>query len=77
MPLLNYPQYEAALVSNGIIYVNSIAHVAPEFFVDIIGMPRGAVGDFLKHSTTLMRRAEKGKDKANAIVIKKEEEKEN
>ena len=46
MPLLNYPQYEAALVSSGIIYVNSVAHIDRSFFVDIIHMPEGAVGDF-------------------------------
>jgi len=71
MPLLNYPQYEAALVSNGIIYVNSAAHIDHSFFVDIIHMPKGAVGDFLERAATLTQRAQKGKGRA--IVTKEED----
>lgn len=74
MPLLNYPQYEGALVSNGIIYVNSAAHIDRSFFVDVIRMPEGAVGDFLEHAATLTHRVQKGKGKMNTIITKKEEE---
>jgi hypothetical protein len=74
MPLLDYPQYESALVANGVAYVNSAANVAPNFFTDIIHMPQGAVGEFLEHAQALTRRAQKGKGKANAIDIKEEKE---
>jgi hypothetical protein len=76
MPLLDYPQYESSLLTKGIFYVNNAALISRDFFVDIVGMPEGAVGDFLSHCKTLMRRAMKGKGKANHlsdIVIKKEE----
>jgi hypothetical protein len=74
MLLLNYPQYESALVTNGVAYVNSVANVASNLFTDIIHMPQEAVGEFLKHVQALTRRAQKGKGKANAIDIKEEKE---
>jgi len=73
MPLLNYPQYEAALTAKGIVYVNNVVGIAHEFFVNTIGMPEGAVGDFLKHSVTTVHRAEKVKKIMDIVTIKKEE----
>ena len=73
MPLLDYPQYEAALTAKGIVYVNNVIGIAREFFINTIGMPEGAVGDFLKHSLTTVRRAEKVKKITDMVAIKKEE----
>jgi hypothetical protein len=53
MPLLNYQQYETTLVQKGIVYVNSIAIVQHSFSMDIVGMPEGAVGLFVKHAVFL------------------------
>jgi hypothetical protein len=74
MPLLNYPQYESALVANGVVYVNSISNISQEFFADVIGMPQGAVGEFLNQAQRLMQHTRKGKGKANVVKV---EEKEN
>ena len=73
MPLLDYPQYEAALTAKGIVYVNNVIGIAREFFINTIGMPEGAVGDFLKHSLTTVRHAEKVKKITDMVAIKKEE----
>lgn len=73
MPLHNYPQYEMALISKGILYVNNTSSLAHSFFVDVVGLPDGAVGAFLEHCETLMRRACKGKAKSGQAVVKKEE----
>ncbi|KAF8954277.1 hypothetical protein BDZ97DRAFT_2081817 [Flammula alnicola] len=73
MPFHNYPQYEPALVSQGVLYVNNTSSLAHSFFVDIIGIPEGAVGAFLEHCATLTHRAHKGKANTNQAVVKKEE----
>ena len=73
MPLHNYPQYEPALISKGILYMNNTSSLAHSFFVDIVGLPDGAVGAFLEHCATLTRRACKGKAKSSQAVVKKEE----
>jgi len=36
MPLLDYPQYESALLTKGIFYVNNTAHISRDFFVEIV-----------------------------------------
>jgi len=74
MPLLNYPQYESALVANGVVYVNSVSNILQEFFANVIGMPQGAVGEFLNQAQRLMQHTRKGKGKANVVKV---EEKEN
>lgn len=38
MPLLNMPQYEAALIEHGIAYVNAVVGISNQLFVDVIGM---------------------------------------
>ena len=73
MLLLDYPQYEAALTTNGIVYVNNVIGIAWEFFINTIGMVEGAVGDFLKHSLTTVHHAEKVKKIMDMVAIKKEE----
>ena len=73
MPLLDYPQYEAALTAKGIMYVNNVIAIAQEFFINTISMPEGAVGDFLKHSLATVCRAEKVKKITDMVAIKKEE----
>ena len=73
MPLLDYPPYEAALTAKGIVYVNNVIGIAQKFFINTIGMPEGAVGDFLKHSLTTVRCAEKVKKIMDMVAIKKEE----
>lgn len=73
MPLHNYPQYETALISKGILYVNNTSSLAHSFFVDVVGLPDGAVSAFLEHCETLMCRACKGKAKSGQAVVKKEE----
>jgi hypothetical protein len=69
MPLLNMPQYESMLVSNGIAYVNGVIGISEEFFVDIIGMPIGAVQSFLAVSYQLIRRARKGKAREQSAEV--------
>jgi hypothetical protein len=69
MPLLNMPQYESMLVSNGIAYANGVIGILEEFFVDIIGMPIGAVQSFLAVSYQLIRRARKGKAREQSAEV--------
>lgn len=73
MPLHNYPQYETALILKGILYVNNTSSLAHSFFVDVVGLPDGAVNAFLEHCETLMHHACKGKAKSSQAVVKKEE----
>ena len=73
MPLLNYPQYEAALTTKGIVYINNVVGIALEFFINTISMPGGAVGNFLKNSLTTIHHAEKVKKITEMVAIKKEE----
>ncbi|KAJ7888721.1 hypothetical protein B0H13DRAFT_1627029 [Mycena leptocephala] len=64
MPALNYPQYEAALRQQGIAYANAVDGFEREFFVDEIGMARGAVKEFVR----LANKVAKGKGKKRARV---------
>ncbi|KAF8888258.1 hypothetical protein BD779DRAFT_1470298 [Infundibulicybe gibba] len=82
-PQFNYPQYESVLHANGFVYVNSIidSDIEPNFFVDIIGIPWDAVGDFFAYAETSVRCAQKGKaracanvDHVNTTLPKKEED---
>lgn len=75
MPLLNMPQYEVNLVSHGVAYVNAVDGILEDFFVDIVGMPLGAVRQFLAVAHHLAHRARKGKTRmANTGDSDKENE---
>ena len=63
MPLLNMPQYEVNLVSHGVAYVNAVNGIVEDFYVDIVGMPLGAVRQFVAVAHHLAHRARKGKVK--------------
>ena len=63
-PLLDYPSYGAEFIKNGIIYANTVLSLDTSYFVDIVGMPRPIVQDFIDHATRLVIRAEKGKGSA-------------
>jgi hypothetical protein len=65
MPLINYPRFEEALVNNGIAYANSVLNMDTGFFSTIVGMPVGAVHDFMNHAKRLAHRAKKGKGAKN------------
>ena len=54
MPLLNYLQYESSLLAKGIFYVKNAMDINRDYFVDIVGMPEGVVGEFLNYCRTLM-----------------------
>ena len=69
MPLLNMPQYEDVLVSNGVAYVNGIIGISDEFFVNIIGMPVGVVHSFLTVANRLIQQARKGKAREQSAEI--------
>lgn len=48
-PTLNYPQYKTVLKKAGVIYASTALDLDPAFYEGKeIGMPRGAVGDFLR-----------------------------
>lgn len=48
-PALNYPQYKTALKQAGIFYSSAVLDFDQAFYEGReIGMPRGAVGDFLR-----------------------------
>ncbi|KAI6104033.1 hypothetical protein EDD17DRAFT_1514129 [Pisolithus thermaeus] len=64
MPLLNMLQYEDNLISHGVAYVNSVLGIQEEFFVDVVGMPLGALCPFLATTRWLIHRAKKGKGRA-------------
>ncbi|KAI5998598.1 hypothetical protein EDD15DRAFT_2161652, partial [Pisolithus albus] len=64
MPLLNMLQYEDNLISHGVAYVNSVLGIQEEFFVDVVGMPLGALRPFLATTRRLIHRAKKGKGRA-------------
>ncbi|KIO04230.1 hypothetical protein M404DRAFT_144024 [Pisolithus tinctorius Marx 270] len=64
MPLLNMPQYEENLVSHGVAYVNTVSGISEDFFVDVVGMPLGAVRSFIAVACRLAWRARKGKERA-------------
>ncbi|KAI6011053.1 hypothetical protein EDC04DRAFT_2905732 [Pisolithus marmoratus] len=64
MPLLNMLQYEDNLVSHGVAYVNSVMGIQAEFFIDVVGMPLGAVRPFLATTCWLIHQAKKGKGRA-------------
>ncbi|KAI6006008.1 hypothetical protein EDD15DRAFT_2359124 [Pisolithus albus] len=64
MPLLNMLQYEDNLISHGVAYVNSVLGIQEEFFVDVVGMPLGALRPFLATTHRLIHRAKKGKGRA-------------
>jgi len=75
MPLLNMPQYEENLISHGVAYVNTVGGISEDFFVDIVGMPLGAVRPFIVVAHHLTRRARKGKGRmANTSNSDKENE---
>ncbi|KAI6094621.1 hypothetical protein F5141DRAFT_1069312 [Pisolithus sp. B1] len=64
MPLLNMLQYEDNLISHGVAYVNSVMGIQEEFFVDVVGMPLGAVCPFLATTHQLIHQAKTGKGRA-------------
>jgi hypothetical protein len=68
MPDLNYPQYEAALKKEGVAYANAVAEFDKKFFVEDIGMARGAVGEFMRAA----KRGVKGMGKKRARHGEKE-----
>ncbi|KAG1771527.1 hypothetical protein EDD22DRAFT_947961 [Suillus occidentalis] len=61
MPLLNMPQYEAALIEHGIAYVNAVVGISDQLFVDVIGMPIGVIRSFFNVVCRLIKHANKGK----------------
>ncbi|KAI6150232.1 hypothetical protein EDD17DRAFT_1765884 [Pisolithus thermaeus] len=74
MPLLNMLQYEDNLISHGVAYVNSVMGIQEEFFIDVVGMPLGAVCPFLATTCQLIHRAKKGKGRAVANSDKENED---
>ncbi|KAI6024363.1 hypothetical protein EDC04DRAFT_2606531 [Pisolithus marmoratus] len=64
MLLLNMLQYEDNLISHGVAYVNSVMGIQEEFFIDVVGMPLGAVHPFLATTHWLIHWAKKGKGRA-------------
>ncbi|KAI6123726.1 hypothetical protein EDD17DRAFT_1766101 [Pisolithus thermaeus] len=64
MPLLNMLQYEDNLISHGVAYVNSVLGIQEEFFVDVVGMPLGALCPFLATTHWLIHWEKKGKGRA-------------
>ena len=64
MPLLNMPQYEENLVSHGVAYVNTVSRISEDFFVDVVGMPLGAVRPFIAVAYHLTHCELKGKGRA-------------
>ncbi|KAI5999729.1 hypothetical protein EDC04DRAFT_2908976 [Pisolithus marmoratus] len=64
MLLLNMLQYEDNLISHGVAYVNSVMGIQEEFFIDVVGMPLGAVCPFLATTCQLIHWAKKGKGRA-------------
>jgi len=69
-PLVDYPSYGAEFIKSGVIYANMVLSLHISYFVDVVGMPRPIVQDFIDHATRLVIRAEKGK--GNTEVMGKE-----
>lgn len=61
-PALNYPQYEAALTKAGIAYASAALDFQKAFYESEVGMPKGAVGDFMRAvKKTVKREKKRGK----------------
>ena len=72
-PAINYPQYEPALLKAGIAYATAVQDFPTSFFTgSTVGMPEGAVGDFLRGVKSAIR---KGRKRAKRVHF--EEDKEN
>ncbi|KAG6908316.1 hypothetical protein DXG01_005292 [Tephrocybe rancida] len=64
-PALNYPQYERALLKAGIAYTNAVLEFDKSFFAsEKIGMPLGAIGDFLRAARSAMKKGKQDRKKA-------------
>ncbi|KAG2749318.1 hypothetical protein P692DRAFT_20732641 [Suillus brevipes Sb2] len=74
MPLLNMPQYEAALIEHGIVYVNAVVGISDQLFVDVIGMPIGVIQSFFNVVRRLIKQANKGKERAKKHDIDADKE---
>ena len=59
MPALNYLQYEGALQKEGIAYTNSVGEFERDFYVNDIGMAKGAIGAFVRAAKSAGRKGKK------------------
>ncbi|KAF8055894.1 hypothetical protein FPV67DRAFT_1567097 [Lyophyllum atratum] len=63
-PALNYPQYEAALTKAGIAYASAVPDFEKVFFERDVGMPKGAVGDFIRATKSAVMKGRKRSKRA-------------
>lgn len=71
MPDANFMQFHADFVEHGIFYVDSVGDLSSEFLANEIGLPCGVVKKLQSHAARLVRRAEKGKGRAEIIDLTK------